>query len=301
MAGFFSRGEMMSTIHETLAVVFDFDDTLLPDSTTKLLKRHAVDTKTFWGKDVRSLIRSGFDPSLAWLKLFIDNVGPDRPLGKLSKKDLRDFGSTLDGDFYAGLPEIFDDLKAMVRKAKVGEIEFYIVSGGLQDVVEGSKIVRRYFSGVYACDLAEDQDSGTVSHVKRCVTFTEKTKYLFEINKGIEPKKGRVNPYLVNKNVDEDKRRVRFRNMIYVGDGLTDIPCFSLLKKLGGTAFGVFDPAHSKSARRALVEFLKPDRVISVHAPRYGTDDELGSLLRAAVAARCAQIKVEAKQAERSS
>jgi len=150
----------------------------------------------------------------------------------------------------------------------VGEIEFYIVSGGLQDVLEGSKTLRRYFSGIYACDLAEDDETGLVKHVKLCVTFTEKTKYLFEINKGIKPKQARSNPYLVNKNVDVEKRRIPFKNMVYVGDGLTDIPCFSLLKKLSGTAFGVFDPAQSKSAKRALVEFLKPDRVISVHAPR---------------------------------
>jgi phosphoserine phosphatase len=290
----------MSSLHETLAVVFDFDDTLLPDSTTQLLRRHNIDPKKFWTKDVRALIRSGFDPSLAWLKLLIDNVGHDKPLGALTKKSLREFGGTLDAGFYQGIPELFDDLRALVKKSKVGEIEFYIVSGGLQDIVEGSKIVRKYFSGIYACDLGEDDSTGLVRHVKRCVTFTEKTKYLFEINKGIEPKKARQNPYLVNKNVEISKRRIHFKNMFYVGDGLTDIPCFSLLKKLSGTAFGVFDPAQSKSARRALAEFLKPDRVISVHAPRYGRNDELGSLLRAAVGARCAQLKVAAKQAEQS-
>jgi phosphoserine phosphatase len=291
----------MSNIHETLAVVFDFDDTLVPDSTTKLLRSHDVDPKKFWTKDVRGLIRSGFDPSLAWLKLLLDNVGSGKPLGQLTKKSLHEFGGSLDADFYQGIPEIFDDLRSLVKKAKVGEIEFYIVSGGLQDIVEGSKIVKKYFSGIYACDLAADDSTGLVRHVKRCVTFTEKTKYLFEINKGIEPKQAKSNPYLVNKNVEDHKLRIRFKNMIYVGDGLTDIPCFSLLKNLGGTAFGVFDPGQSKSAKRALVEFLKPDRVISVHAPRYGKNDELGSLLRAAVGARCAQLKVEAKQAERSS
>jgi phosphoserine phosphatase len=291
----------MSNIHETLAVVFDFDDTLLPDSTTQLLRKYGINPKKFWTKDVRALIRSGFDPSLAWLKLLVDNVGRGKPLGEITKESLREFGRTLDQDFYPGIPELFEDLRALVKKSKVGEIEFYIVSGGLQDIIEGSKVIRNsHFSGIYACDIAEDESTGLIRHVKRCVTFTEKTKYLFEINKGIDPKRGRINPYLVNKNVDISKRRIPFQNMIYVGDGLTDIPCFSLLKKLSGTAFGVFDPERSKSARRALVEFLKPDRVISVHAPRYRRNDELGSLLRAAVGARCAQLKIEAKQAERS-
>lgn len=290
----------MSNLHAVLAVIFDFDDTLVPDSTTKLLREHGINPKTFWGRDAKALVRTGYDPSLAYLKLLVDNIGPRRPLGLLDRKGLKKFGSTLDKDFYQGIPQLFDDLRSIVRKTKVGEIEFYIVSGGLQDVVEGSKTVRKYFSGVYACELADDEDTGTLRYVKRCITFTEKTRYLFEINKGIEARQARRNPYLVNKDIAPAHRKVPFKNMIYVGDGLTDIPCFSLLKQLGGTAFGVFEPARSRSARRALIEFLKPDRVISVHAPRYGSTDELGSLLRAAVAARCAQLKVEAKQAERT-
>lgn len=137
-----------------------------------------------------------------------------------------------------------------------------------------------------------------LKYVKRCVTFTEKTRYLFEINKGIDPKETRRNPYSVNKDVPLHKRRIPFKNMIYIGDGLTDIPCLALIKKVGGgTVFGVFNPAEPKSAKRALLEFLKTDRVISMHAPKYGKKDELGSLLRAAVAERCSKIKVELQEA----
>ncbi len=137
--------------------------------------------------------------------------------------------------------------------------------------------------------------------MKRCVTFTEKTRFLFEINKGLDPRKTHRNPFLVNRDIPTEKRRVPFKNMIYIGDGLTDIPCFSLVKKQGGTAFGVFNPGEKKSAKRALLEFLKPDRVISMHAPRYRAKDELGSLLRAAVATRCSKISLEHREAERSS
>jgi hypothetical protein len=88
--------------------------------------------------------------------------------------------------------------------------------------------------------------------------------------------------------------------MIYVGDGLTDIPCFSLLKKERGASFGVFDPARKESARRAFTEFLQTDRVISMHAPKYGPGDELGSLLRIAVATRASAIMLQRAQAESS-
>ena len=104
------------------------------------------------------------------------------------------------------------------------------------------------------------------------------------------------NPYLVNKDVSNDKRPIPFKNMIYVGDGLTGIPCFSLLKKEGGTAFGVFNPTEESSAKRAFLEFLKTGRVISIHAPKYRRTDELGSLIRAAVSTRCSRIKMEEQE-----
>jgi len=90
--------------------------------------------------------------------------------------------------------------------------------------------------------------------------------------------------------------------MIYVGDGLTDIPCFSLVRKgaggaKGGTAFGVFDPQR-KDPKTAFREFLKENRVSSLHSPRYTTQDDLGNNIRGAVASRCADITVRRSEAE---
>ena len=286
----------MNGFASTLALVFDFDDTLTPDSTTALLERHGVDTRTFWTKDAKALIAKGYDPALAFLKLLLDNIGPGRPLGALTNANLRAFGSSL--PLYPGLPELLDDLRASVKKAKNIEIEFFVVSGGLREIIQGNGFIRKNCSGIYGCELAGDDDDGVLKYVKRCVTFTEKTRFLFEINKGLAPTKTRRNPYLVNRDVPRVKRRVPFQNMIYVGDGLTDIPCFSLVKTFGGTTFGVFNPGEEGKAKRALVEFLKPARVISVHAPKYGRKDELGALIRAAVVTQCSRIKLERQQVE---
>ena len=76
-----------------------------------------------------------------------------------------------------------------------------------------------------------------MADIKRCVTFTEKTRFLFEINKGISPSAAAAQPHLVNQLIREEDRPIPFANMIYVGDGLTDIPCFSLIEKGGGVAF----------------------------------------------------------------
>ena len=291
---------MMRGKPAVLAVVFDFDETLVPDSTSKLLQSPGVDPHEFWTNDVRRRLEQGFDPTLAYLGLILNYVGADRALGRLSNRDLREFGATLDADFFPGLPELFDDLRRVAAEYSDVSVEFHIISGGLLEVVLGSRVVREHFAGVSGCELAEDPATGCISEIKRAITFTEKTRYLFEINKGIEPKDTLENPYLVNRDVPADRRPVPFENMIYVGDGLTDIPCFSLLKKERGASFGVFDPARKESARRAFTEFLQTDRVISMHAPKYGPDDELGSLLRIAVATRASAIMLQRVQAESS-
>ena len=288
------------TVTDIVALVFDFDDTLVPDSTTKLLRAHSIDVDDFWNVKSKALIQEGYDPPSAYLKLLIDNIGDGKPLGSLTNQKLYDFGASLDSDFYPGLPAFFDEVKTETQtKFRDIQVEFYIISGGLQPILDGSRIVQSYFSGAYGCQLAGDTESGMLKYVRRSITFTEKTRYLFEINKGIKPEDSRTNPFLVNKSVAEDKRRVPFANIIYVGDGLTDIPCFSLVQSLKGKAFGVFDPANREKAKRALEEFLIPHRVVSMHSPRYSQTDELGALLRAAVANRCVGIQLERSTAVR--
>lgn len=269
-----------------MALVFDFDDTLVPDSTSLFLEAHGIDPTDFWTNQVRRLTDDGYDPPLAYLRLLLDEVGPGRRLGPLTNADLRAFGATLDEKFFPGLPSFFEDAaKAAKEVHRDYSVEYYIISGGLEEVILGSRVVREHISGVYGCQLGEDGE-GIVRYVKRCITFTEKTRYLFEINKGIEPSQSKTKPQLVNREVALDQRRVPFERIVYVGDGLTDIPCFSLVRSMHGTTFGVFDQSQ-KSARQAYSEFLQAGRVFSMHFPRYGPDDELGALLRAAVSQIC--------------
>jgi hypothetical protein len=285
---------------DIVALIFDLDDTLLPDSTTKLLKEHGIDTPTFWEKDVNALIQQGYDPPTAWLNLLLQNVGPGKPLGQLTNSALIKFGESLDATFYRGLPAFFDDVTNDVKKNFENiEIEFYIVSGGLYEVARGSKIVQKYFRATYGCHLAGDTADGILKYIKRSITFTEKTRYIYEINKGIEPSAAWKNPILVNKFIPLEQRRIPIQNMIYVGDGMTDIPCFSMLKQSGGRGFGVFDPKRQSKTKQALEEFLQTDRVLSMHAPDYSPDAELGAMLKGSVALRCAAIQLDRDQPRR--
>lgn len=196
-----------------IAVVFDFDDTLVPDSTTALLHSRGIDVGEFWSELVPRLVNEGYDTPLAYLRLMLDRIGAGKPLD----------GST---------------------DAKLGESE-----------------------------------EGEIRFVKRCVTFTEKTRYLFEINKGKRTEVSRRQPHAVNNKVAY--RRVPFSNMIYVGDGLTDIPCFSPVREGGGRTFGVL--AKNKTAKQAFEDLLQERRVDSLHSPDYREDADLGALIRAAV------------------
>ena len=279
---------------DSVEVVFEFDDTLVPDSTSLLLEHHGIDPKKFWTEDLEAAVQRGYEPTLGFLRLLLDNVGNGKPLGLLTNEQLQRFGSTLDGRLHQGLPQLFDDLRQIAKQFGRISVEYYIVSGGLQPVIEGTAIVQQgYFEAIYGCQLEEEGNPPAVARIMRAITFTEKTRYLFEINKGISQRDSNKNPYLVNRDVPDTKRHVPFKNMIYVGDGLTDIPCFSLLKKYDAPRFGVFDPSNQSKAKRAFLEFLQPGRVVGMHAPKYGPTDELGSLMRAAVGAICSRLVVE--------
>ncbi|WKT57170.1 HAD family hydrolase [Candidatus Nitrosotenuis chungbukensis] len=285
-----------------IGVIFDYDDTLVPDTATELLKKYGIDHEKFWGEDVKQLLLEGYDPTHAYLKLILNNIGEGKPFGKLTNKDLRAFGKTFDDKFSKGIPEVFTELKEKVKQYKDIDIEFYIISGGLREIIIGSDVVKNNFTSVYGCDLAGDTEDDYLKYVKRAITFTEKTRYIFEINKGITQDEVKENAYLVNKDVPVTSRRIPLSNMIYIGDGLTDIPCFSLITKASsdhagnGFAFAVFDSTKPKSAKQALQEYLMPKRVTGAYSPKFDKDSDLGSVLRAVVTTQCANITLRNKE-----
>src|SRR5262249_10853735 len=157
----------------------------------------------FWLKKMKTLTDDGWDTTLAYLKLILDETQPGRPLEGLSNADLAAFGASL--DFYHGIPSFFTDLQELVKKhdASRPSVEFYIISGGLEELMRGSKIAP-HFSGIWGCRFAEED--GSIRHIMNATSYTEKTKHLFAINKGVE-KHTRRQPYAVNKKVDEAHRR----------------------------------------------------------------------------------------------
>ncbi|MEX2315551.1 MAG: hypothetical protein WD669_00250 [Pirellulales bacterium] len=287
----------MAAPQNVIAVIFDFDDTLTDDSTTQLLRTYRIDTDEFWGVKQKRLVDDGWDPTLAYLSLMLEHVGDGKQLGKLSNARLREFGASL--QFYPGLPDLFSELKAITTDFRLSnpKVEFYIISGGLEEVIRGSAIAA-HMDGIYGCRFAENS-SGVVSAIKNVISFTEKTRFIFEINKGIgaDGNDSRAKPYNVNLSYTPEARRVPLANMIYVGDGLTDVPCFSLIEGSGGNGFGVFDAEGAGKAKKAWQQLLAPKRTRSLNSPKYRATDDLGAILRMAVTAMCAKIDLKCKQA----
>lgn len=238
----------MPVSQNIIAVIFDFDDTLTDDATTKFLESKGIDTDKFWREETTALTKEGWDPALAYLQLLLDYSGVGKPLGKVCNADLRAFGATL--DFYPGIPGVFDELTAQLQEhdASRPSIEYFIISGGLEEVMKGTKIAK-YFKGIFGSRFAERDDC--IAQIMNSVTFTEKTKYIFAIKKGFDHMIRRE-PYIVNQKVDQTDRRIPIENMIYIGDGLTDVPCFSVMEQFKGQSFGVFNPERKGSPKKSM-------------------------------------------------
>ncbi len=284
-----------------IAIIFDLDDTLVPDTTSLFLESKGVDVEDFWKNTVGAFLKKGFEPTHAFLNGFLSIIGDGKPLGKLTIEELKDFGKEIDKKFFPGIPEIFNTLKKAISIYNDIDLEYYIISGGLEHIMEGSRIIKKYFKHFYGSQLEEGED-GFLKYIKRAITFTEKTRYLFEINKGITPTQSVRDPHAVNKKIPYEKRRILFENMIYVGDGRSDVPAFSLVKKgpadargNGGIPIGVFndtgDEIRSLNALLKSMEYLKDERVIGIYNPNYQEGSDLFKVLKGAVVTRCSVIQ----------
>lgn len=281
-------------MHNTIALIFDYDDTLVPDSTTQFLSHFGIDTKKFWKQEWKRLIRHQYDPTHAYLKLILDRIGDGKPLGKLTNKHLFEFGAEVEKTQFPGLANLIKDLRSRAKK-KFLNVEFYIISSGLEEIIRGNKFIRENFSAIYGSRLCGETATSELKYIRRAITFTEKTRYIFEINKGIPQALADKNPMEVNKRVEKQDRRVPFDNMIYIGDGLTDIPCFSLIKneQNKGIPLGILHRKGLGSDKiESYEEMLKSGRTEGLYYPEYQKGKNLGDNIRIAVSSICGHLIV---------
>lgn len=270
----------MSKRNSKLALIFDFDETLVDDSVTQLLQKHNIDPAEFWDKNHPSLIQQGWDPTEAYLMLLVKEMKGRGKLDELTPHRLRDFGAEL--QLFEGVCDMISQLRELVSPNAA--IQFFVISSGLQDVIAGTTVANE-LNDYWGCTL---DDGGTLGlpYPKNVISFTEKTKYIFQINKGFIGPKYKNKPYEVNEFVEERARAIPLEKMIYVGDGLTDVACFSILEKGRGVPILVYNQDMKKRAgiQRAVVKIA---RHRSVRGP-FRADYQSGSSLRNLIEALCA-------------
>ena len=256
-----------------IALVFDCDETLCHDTTDFVLITLGQDLVRFW-QDVSGMVASGWDPPLAYMTKLLE-VRPG-----LKLQELENIGQQV--QFYQGVKEMFAELKQLAKeepeyeKAEV-TLKYYVISAGLEEVIGASALIQWGvpIDNVFGCNYAKDSQ-GKLVGPKSTITFTEKTKYLYAINKGIIGSELRSKPYLVNSKIGPSDRRIPFENIIYLGDGFSDIPCFSMLERFGGIGVGVF----SERAYRRGYELAISRRISAgPYKPEYDKGSDLRTFI----------------------
>jgi hypothetical protein len=274
----------MPALQNTVAIVYDYDQTLSPNYMQEevIFPAFGIDAKRFWKKCQELVANESYDHELAYMRVMLDTLDIDRP----TNARLRELGAQL--NFYPGLPEMFDDFSAGLltsqHEAHGIRLEHYIISSGLRALIEGSRLAP-YVRAIFGCEFAEDAQ-GRITFPKRVISHTQKTQYLFRINKGLLDFSQDVNDHM-----PADLRPIPFEHMIYVGDGPTDVPCFAVVRQNGGQAIAVYNPNDPSRA-----SFLKCYQ-LSTHANRVRhiapADFRAGSHLRLLLEQMVAEVATQ--------
>ncbi|MDD4096168.1 MAG: HAD family hydrolase [Oscillospiraceae bacterium] len=217
-----------------LAICYDFDKTLSPDDMQAqgYIQTVGYDVQEFWTETNELAENNEMDQNLAWMyKMFLEAEGNMI----FNKKTLEAYGSKV--RLFPGVVEWFERIR------KYGEtngviVEHYIISSGLKEMIEGTSVAKKdVFKKIYASSFYYDPKTGLAKWPAQVVNYTNKTQFLFRIQKGVLD----INDPAVNDFYSPEEMRVPFRNIIYIGDSDTDIPCMKLVNTYGGHSIGVYN------------------------------------------------------------
>lgn len=246
-----------------IALIYDFDGTLSPGNMQEFGFIQAVGSTPpeFWKKSNDLSDKQDASAVLAYMKMMLDEA---RECGiELKRSSFHEFGKAI--QLFPGVREWF----GMVNKygaSKGVRIEHYINSSGLTEIIEGSPVAHE-FKHVYASTFLYDEN-GVAEWPGYSVDYTAKTQFLFKISKGIT---SLSEAKIVNSSIADDKKRIPFSHMIYLGDGETDVPCMKIVNMFGGHSIAVFNPTNEK--KRSVALKLKRQGRVQFAVPAVYTDD----------------------------
>ncbi len=251
-----------------VAIMYDFDKTLSP----KDMQEYAftpdigMDAKEFWAKCNGFMYENNMDSILAYMFFMVTES--KRKGIKLTRDYFRSKG--VDVKLFDGVVEWFDNINRYAESIGV-KIEHYVISSGLKEIIEGTQIAHE-FKEIYAAEYCYDAD-GEAVWASMAVNYTSKTQFIYRINKGVLSVTDHRG---LNESMPDREKRIPFRNMIYIGDGLTDVPCMKLVKSSGGHSVAVYQNGGDEA-----FDLLKKGRVSYIAQADYRPGKRLDRIIRA--------------------
>ncbi|MBP8691701.1 MAG: haloacid dehalogenase-like hydrolase [Sedimentibacter sp.] len=219
-----------------VALMYDFDKTLSPKDMQEygFISELGMEPEDFWEKSRLNMVNHNMDQILAYMLTMLQEAE-----GRmfLTRNIFNEMGRNV--KLFDGLDTWFDRINSYGEKLGL-DIEHYIISSGLKEIIQGTKIADN-FKEIYAAEYCYNEKNIPIWPAM-AVNYTSKTQFLFRINKGVldvTEHKG------LNESTPDNKKRIPFSNMIYIGDGMTDVPCMKLVKMNGGHSIAVYDDDRS--------------------------------------------------------
>ena len=251
-----------------IALMYDFDKTLCAKDMQEysFIPNIGMKADEFWFEANKISVKNNMDRILAYMYLMLKTAKKkDLPI---TKEAFQELGQ--DVVLYKGVKSWFKRINDYGRSLGV-EIEHYILSSGLKEIIEGTPIAKE-FKKIYACEFHYNE-RGNADWPQQTVNFTTKTQFLFRISKGVLDVTDDVR---LNTKIKDEERRIPYYNMIYFGDGLTDVPCMKLVKQFGGHSIAIYNKKEKKKVEQLLVD----ERVNFICEGDYQKDSELEIIVK---------------------
>ena len=258
----------MASKKPIITLMYDFDKTLCTTDMQAytFIPNLGMSANEFWAKASDLAEKHKMDRILAYMYLMLDEAHIHRK--PIRRSDFVALGKDL--ELYPGVAEWFSRINRFGKEQGV-TIKHYIISSGLREIIEGSSIYKE-FDDVFAGEFLYDEN-GVACWPKNVVNYTTKTQFLFRINKGVLDISNEDD---LNRFTPEEDRPVPFRNMIYIGDGLTDVPCMKLVKVNGGCSIAVYQ----KGKQAKVKDLILDQRVNFIEPADYSEDSQLDQITK---------------------
>ncbi len=229
-----------------VAIMYDFDKTLCTRDMQEytFIPSLGMQPDDFWSGTGEIASKEQMDSVLTYMYCMITE---SQQSGKpFTREDLVECGKHI--EYLPGVEEWFERVNRYGEEAGV-KVEHYVLSSGLKEIIEGSSIAK-FFKKIFASEFLYDSQTGNPIWAKMAVNYTNKTQFVYRINKGVLDISNNVD---VNASRPDDDRRVYFNNMIYIGDGLTDVPCMKLVKQSGGHSIALYQNGQKDKVQPLLI------------------------------------------------